>query len=120
MSHSDHHHSLNAAFWLTAVFAVVELVGGLMANSLALLADAGHMVSDVAALGLAMLAGRIAQRPAHAQMTYGYGRAKVLAAQMSGLMLWFLSGWIIWEAADRLANPPVVQGGMVLLIASIG
>ncbi len=120
MSHVHHHHALNAAFWLTAAFAVVELVGGLMANSLALLADAGHMVSDVAALGLAMLAGRIAGRPAHRQMTYGYGRARVLAAQVNGLMLWFLSGWIVWEAAGRLANPPVVQGGMVLWIASIG
>jgi len=120
MSHANHHHALNAAFWLTAAFAVVELVGGLMANSLALLADAGHMVSDVAALGLAMFAGRIAGRPAHRQMTYGYGRAKVLAAQVNGLMLWFLSGWIVWEAAGRLANPPVVQGGMVLWIAAIG
>jgi len=120
MSHANHHHALNAAFWLTAAFAVVELVGGMLANSLALLADAGHMVSDVAALGLAMLAGRIAGRPAHSQMTYGYGRAKVLAAQVNGLMLWFLSGWIVWEAAGRLANPPVVQGGMVLWIATIG
>jgi len=121
MSHAGHHHhALNAAFWLTAVFAVVELVGGFMSNSLALLADAGHMVSDVAALGLAMLAGRIAGRPAHNQMTYGYGRAKVLAAQVNGLMLWFLSGWIVWEAAGRLAEPPDVQGGMVLWIAAIG
>jgi len=120
MIHADHHHSLNAAFWLTAVFALVELAGGLMANSLALLADAGHMVSDVAALGLAMLVQRIAGRPAHTQMTYGYGRAKVLAAQGSGLMLWFLSGWIVWEAVDRLVNPPIVQGGIVLLIAAIG
>jgi len=120
MSHANHHHALNAAFWLTAVFAVVELVGGFMSNSLALLADAGHMVSDVAALGLAMLAGRIALRPAHGQMTYGYGRAKVLAAQMNGLMLWFLSGWIVWEAVGRLASPPSVQGGMVVWIAVIG
>jgi len=121
MSHADHHHhSLNAAFWLTAVFAVVELVGGLMANSLALLADAGHMMSDVAALALAMLARAIAARPAHAQMTYGYGRAKVLAAQFNGMALWFLSGWIIWEAVGRLSNPPVVQGTLVIWIAGIG
>jgi len=118
--HSHHHTSLNAAFWLTAVFAVVELVGGLMANSLALLADAGHMVSDVAALGLAMLASRIANRPPHAGMSYGYGRAKVLAAQFSGLMLWFLSAWIAWEAVGRLAEPPTVQGGVVMLIATVG
>jgi len=121
MSHAGHHHhGLNAAFWLTLAFAVVELVGGLTANSLALLADAGHMVSDVAALGLAMLARRIATRAAHAEMTYGYGRARVLAAQMSGLMLWFLSGWIAWEAANRLLAPPVVQGGVVLVIATVG
>ncbi len=120
MSHAGHYHALSAAFWLTAVFAVVELFGGLMANSLALLADAGHMVSDVGALGLAMLARHIAGRPAHAQMTYGYGRAKVLAAQANGLMLWFLSGWIVWEAVGRLADPPEVQGGMVLLIAALG
>ena len=92
----NHHHSLNAAFCLTAVFAIVELVGGFMANSLALLADAGHMMSDVAAMALAMLARAIAARPAHAQMTYGYGRAKVLAAQFNGMALCFLSGWIIW------------------------
>jgi len=120
MSHADHHHSLNAAFWLTAVFAIVELVGGLMANSLALLADAGHMMSDVAALALAMLARAIAARPAHAQMTYGYGRAKVLAAQFNGMALWFLSAWIIWEAVARLSNPPEVQGMLVLWIAAIG
>ncbi|MFQ5346091.1 MAG: cation diffusion facilitator family transporter [Mariprofundus sp.] len=121
MAQADHqHHALSTAFWLTAAFAVVELVGGFMANSLALLADAGHMVSDVVALGLAMFAGRIAGRPAHAQMTYGYGRAKVLAAQANGLMLWFLSGWIVWEAAGRLAHPPVVHGGMVLWIAAAG
>jgi len=122
MSHAGHHHhhGLNTAFWLTLVFAVVEVVGGVTANSLALLADAGHMASDVAALGLAMLAQRIAGRAAHAQMTYGYGRAKVLAAQMSGLMLWLLSGWIAWEAAGRLLDPPVVQGGVVLVIAAVG
>jgi len=121
MSSTDHHHhSLNAAFWLTAAFALVELVGGLMANSLALLADAGHMVSDVIALGLAMFARRIAERPAHTQMTYGYGRAKVLAAQANGLMLWFLSGWIAWEAVGRLSTPPDVHGEMVLWIAAVG
>lgn len=119
MSH-NHHHSLNAAFWLTAAFAVVELAGGLMANSLALLADAGHMISDVVALALAMLARTIAARPAHAQMTYGYGRAKVLAAQFNGMALWFLSGWIVWEAIGRLSNPPLVQGALVIWVATAG
>jgi len=118
--HHNHHHALNSAFWLTALFAGVELIGGWMANSLALLADAGHMISDVAALALALFAGRIARRPAHQQMTFGYGRAKVLAAQVNGLMLWFLSGWIVWAAVGRLADPPPVQGATVLWIAAIG
>ena len=120
MSHVGHSHPLNAALWLTAAFMLAEFVGGYMASSLALMADAGHMASDVMALGLAMVAQRIATRPAHAGMTYGYGRVKVLAAQVNGLTLWFLSGWIVWEAIGRLASPPTVQGEMVLVIASIG
>ena len=96
------------------------MLGGWMANSLALLADAAHMVSDVVALALAAIAGRIALRPAHAEMTYGYGRAKVLAALANGLGLWFLSGWIFWEATGRLASPPEVAGELVLAIAAIG
>ncbi len=119
MNH-NHQQGLGIAFWLTLAFAGVELVGGFVANSLALLADAWHMLSDVAALGLAMLAGRIAMRPAHETMTYGYGRARLLAAQFNGLMLWFLCGWIIWEAVDRLQAPPAVQGSMVLWIAAAG
>ncbi|MDQ7010361.1 MAG: cation diffusion facilitator family transporter [Mariprofundaceae bacterium] len=118
--HKHAHHSLKAALWLTASFALVELVGGLLAGSLALLADAGHMVSDIVALGLAVLAGNIAKRPPHARMTYGYGRARVLAAQFNGLGLWFLSGWIVWEGIGRLSSPPPVNGGMVLSIAVIG
>ncbi len=115
-----HHHPLRAAFWLTAVFALVEVAGGLWANSLALLADAAHMLSDVVALGLAMLARRIASRPAHEKMTYGYGRAKVLAAQLNALMLCFLSGWIVWEAAGRFGHPPEVGGMTVLWVAAAG
>ncbi len=120
MSHAGHNHGLGAALWLTAMFMVVELVGGYIADSLALMADAGHMASDVAAIGLAMVAQKIAARPASPHMTYGYGRAKVLAAQLNGLSLWFLCGWIVWEAVSRLAHPPVVQGGLVLWVASVG
>jgi len=115
-----HHHSLNAAFWLTAVFAIVEVVGGVISNSLALLADAVHMISDVAALGLAMLAQRIAARPAHAHMTFGYGRAKVIVAQLNGMALWLLSGWIVWEAMGRVSHPPVVHGEWVIWVAGFG
>lgn len=120
MNHRHHGGQLRAALALTAVFATVELVGGWLAHSLALMADAVHMTSDVVALMLAVLAQRIAKRPAHAGMTFGYGRARVLAAQANGLALWFVSGWIAWEAFGRLTVPPTVHGGTVLAIASIG
>jgi len=115
-----HHHKLDAALGLTLLFAIVELIGGLASNSLALLADAAHMTSDVIALALAAFAGRVALRPAHHGMTYGYGRARVLAAQLNGFALWFLSGWIAWEATGRLAAPPVVQGNIVIAIGALG
>jgi len=115
-----HHHKLDAALGLTLLFALVELVGGYLSHSLALLADAAHMSSDVVALALAAFAGRLSLRPAHNAMTYGYGRARVLAAQLNGFALWFLSGWILWEAAVRLSAPPVVHGGMVIAIGALG
>jgi len=112
--------SLQPALILTGVFALVELAGGWLSGSLALMADAVHMVSDVAALGLAALAQRIALRPAHDGMTYGYGRVQVLAAQVNGLGLWFLAGWIAWVALERLASPPPVEGGLMLAVAVVG
>ncbi|MDT8376251.1 MAG: cation diffusion facilitator family transporter [Mariprofundaceae bacterium] len=117
--HSDHGH-LNAALALTALFAAVELAGGLISGSLALLADAGHMVSDVAALAIASVAAQIAGKPAHKGMTYGYGRAKILAAQINGLALCFLAGWIVWEAVGRIVSPPEVDGSIMLAVAFIG
>ena len=118
-SHSGNDH-LNAALALTALFAVVELAGGLISGSLALLADAGHMASDVAALAIASVASYIARKPAHKGMTYGYGRARIIAAQVNGLALCFLAGWILWEAFDRLLSPPEVDGSIMLIIAFIG
>jgi len=117
--HHDHHH-LHLALWLTALFALVELGGGLYSGSLALLADAGHMASDVVALAIAVAASTLAARPAHAGMTYGYGQVRILAAQFNGLLLWFLAGWIVWEAVDRLLHPPLVAGGVVMAIALLG
>jgi len=120
-SSADHvHHHLDMALLLTAVFAIVEFAGGWISNSLALLADAVHMSSDVVALAIAAFAGRLALRPAHNGMTYGYGRAKVLAAQANGVALWFLSGWIVWEAFGRLTEPPEVRGGIVIAVAFVG
>jgi len=126
--HNDHHghhhpsaHShLNAALLLTALFAVVELIGGLISGSLALLADAGHMVSDVASLAIASVAAHIAVRPANKGMTYGYGRARIIAAQINGLALCFLAGWIVWEAVGRIVSPPEVDGSIMLAVAFIG
>ncbi|MDX8406382.1 MAG: cation diffusion facilitator family transporter [Mariprofundus sp.] len=118
--HGHHHHHLDAALLLTALFAVVELFGGWLSHSLALLADAVHMTSDVMALALAAFASRLAQRPAHKTMTYGYGRSRVLAAQVNGVALWFLSGWIAWEAVERIMNPPQVSGAIVMVIALAG
>jgi len=119
-SHGHSHNHLNSALLLTALFAVVELVGGLVSGSLALLADAGHMVSDVASLTIAAIAARIASRPAHAGMTYGYGRARIIAAQINGLALCFLAGWIVWEAVGRIVSPPQVDGSIMSVIALIG
>jgi len=120
MTHEHSQHNLNAALVLTAVFAAVELAGGWISGSLALLADAVHMVSDVVALGLAALAQRIAVRPAHAGMSYGYGRARVLAAQVNGFGLWFVAVWIAWEAVGRIHSPPHVQGALMLSVATAG
>jgi len=121
LTHHEHSlNKLNAALLLTAVFAVVELAGGWISGSLALLADAVHMVSDVGALGLAGLAGRIAARPANAGMSYGYGRVRVLAAQVNGFSLWFVAGWIAWEAVGRIHSPPQVHGVLMLGIATVG
>jgi cobalt-zinc-cadmium efflux system protein len=118
--HHDHHAPLNKAVVLTTLFALVELGGGIVSGSLALLADAAHMASDIVALGLALMASRIARRPATARMSYGYGRVKLFAAQINGLALWFLSGWIAWEAFERLTTPHPVKGGILLAIAVVG
>jgi len=114
------HSPLKAALILTTLFAIIEMLGGWISGSLALLADAVHMVSDVGALALAALAQRIALRPAHAGMTYGYGRVRVLAAQANGLALLFVAGWIVWVAIERLQSPPQVQGGLMLAVAIAG
>ncbi|HXH72702.1 MAG TPA: cation diffusion facilitator family transporter [Mariprofundaceae bacterium] len=119
----DHHHTgspLNLAVMLTVLFAVVELAGGLISGSLALLADAAHMASDIVALGLALMASRIARKPATSRMSYGYGRVKLFAAQINGLALWFLSGWIGLEAFDRLSAPHPVNGPVLFGVAVVG
>ena len=103
---------------LTLGFAVVEVVTGFMSNSLALISDAGHMVTDAAALGLALLAQLIAKRPPSAR--HSFGRAEALAAFVNSLVLLVLVGWIVFEAAQRFTHPEQVHGATVFIVAAIG
>ena len=96
---------LGWALAITATFMVVEVVGGLVSGSLALLADAGHMLTDSAALGLALFAVVVSRRPPDARRTYGYGRMRVLAAFINGLALLVIAAWIVIEAVRRLDSP---------------
>jgi cobalt-zinc-cadmium efflux system protein len=99
---------------------VVEIVAGVLASSLALLSDAGHMLTDAAALALALAAARLAERGASGAMTYGLGRAEILSAQANGLTLLVLACLIVYGAIGRLISPPDVHGGVVLAVALAG
>ena len=108
------------ALTLTATFMVVEVVGGILSGSLALLADAGHMLTDTMALALAAVAFHVSKRPADARLTYGYQRFQILAAFVNGLTLLVIVGWILFEAIKRFLAPPDVMGGTMLVVASAG
>jgi len=105
---------------LTLGFAIVEVVTGFMSNSLALISDAGHMVTDAAALGLALLAQLIAKRPPSARHSFGFGRAEALAAFVNSLVLMVLVAWIVYEAISRFSHPEQVHGATVFIVAGIG
>ena len=105
---------------LTGVFMVAELVGGILSSSLALLADAAHMLTDVGALALSLFAIRFARRPATPEKTYGYLRAEILAALLNGVVLIVLSIFIFLEAWERLNRPVEVRGGLMLTVAAAG
>jgi cobalt-zinc-cadmium efflux system protein len=112
--------ALGAALALVLGFAGVEVIGGLLADSLALLADAAHMLSDAFSLGLALGASWLAARPASLQRSFGFRRAEILAALVNGLLLVALAIWIFVEAVQRLSSPPEVAGGTMLAIGAIG
>lgn len=112
--------ALAFALALTLLFAVIEVAAGFMSNSLALISDAGHMVTDAAALGLALLAQLVAKRPPSARHSFGFVRAEALAAFVNCMAMLGLVAWIVYEAVQRLAAPEPVQGGMVLVVAAIG
>jgi cobalt-zinc-cadmium efflux system protein len=127
MSH-DHKHDANeknlrrvmAALLLTGTFMVVEVIGGIISGSLALLADAGHMLTDTMALALAAVAFRVSKRPPDGKLTFGYQRFQILAAFVNGLSLLAVVGWILFEAINRLIEPNEILGETMLMVAAAG
>lgn len=129
MMHAHHGHGappagrerrVFAAMLLVAAFMVVELIGGILSGSLALIADAGHMATDATSLLLAWMAFRLARRPADRARSYGFHRAEILAAFVNGLAMIALVAWIAWEAIHRLMQPVEVMSGMMLAVATAG
>jgi cobalt-zinc-cadmium efflux system protein len=111
---------LRSVLALTAVFMVVEAVGGWLSGALALLADAGHMLTDVGALALSLVTAWVAQRPAGVNKTYGYLRWEILAALVNGAALFGIAGLIVFEALHRLQDPQPIQTGLFLAVAAAG
>ncbi|EMG28022.1 hypothetical protein X560_1185 [Listeria fleischmannii 1991] len=123
----NHNHAHNAnkktlfiSFLLIATFMIVEVIGGILTNSLALLSDAGHMLSDAAALGLSLLAFKFGEKKANNEKTYGYKRFEILAAFLNGLTLIVISLYIFYEAYHRFFAPPEVVGAGMMTISVIG
>ena len=111
---------LKIVFGLTSVYLVAEVIGGLVTGSLALIADAGHMLTDVAGLGFALLAIKFAEKPASPERTYGYYRAEILAALANAVILIGISFYILFEAYRRFRDPPEVASGAMLVVGGIG
>lgn len=105
---------------ITTVVMIAEIIGGLLANSLALLSDAGHMLTDILALGSSIVAMRFAQRPPTASKTFGFYRLEILAAFFNGMLLFFISFYIFYEAYQRLVHPEEIKGLVMLVVAAIG
>lgn len=111
---------LKLALALSCIYFFAELIGGFLTNSLALLSDAGHMLSDIGALALSLFAFRIARRPATVSSTYGYHRVEILAALFNGLTLWLIVGVIFAAAYNRFLDPPAVESYGMMVVASVG
>jgi cobalt-zinc-cadmium efflux system protein len=111
---------LAVALAIIATLMVVEVVAGVLANSLALLSDAGHVLTDAAAIAIALIAARLAARPPDGVFTFGLGRAEILSAQANGATLLVLAGIIVVEAVGRLSSPPDVDGLPVLVVGLLG
>ncbi|MEW9670278.1 cation diffusion facilitator family transporter [Ammoniphilus sp. 3BR4] len=128
--HDYHHHhdhtregnkkGLTIALLITTSIMLLEFFGGLLTNSLALLSDSGHMLSDASSLALSLFAIWFATRPASPNKTYGFYRFEILAALFNGVTLFIIAGFIVWEAYHRFLEPPVVASGMMMAIAAVG
>src|SRR5919204_2808988 len=123
--HHDHEHAnderrLATALALIAAFMAAEIVVGILAHSLALLSDAAHMVTDAGALVLALVAARLATRPARGDLTFGFKRMETLSAQANGLTLLVLAGLIVYGSVRRLVTPPPTAGLAVLVVSVVG
>lgn len=116
----QHSRAMHIALWIAFAFMLIEVVGGWIANSLALISDAMHLFTDVGAFMLSLIALKIARRPTTPTMSYGYHRAEILGALASSISLWALSGVLIYEAIMRLFHPPEVQGPVVFVVAFLG
>jgi cobalt-zinc-cadmium efflux system protein len=117
---AEHRRALKITFAITFAYFVVEVVGGILTNSLALLADAAHMLTDVGGLGLALFAAWMSQKPATPDKTYGYYRVEILAALANGVMLFLISFYILYEAYRRFQEPPEVASVPMLVVAAVG
>ncbi len=112
--------SLASVLVLIVGYMVVEVIGGILSGSLALIADAGHMLTDAASIGFALVALHFASRPASAERTFGYYRLEILAPLANALTLWLVAAWVIFEAYHRFFSVPEVEGGLVLAVGTVG
>ena len=119
-SHTANKKTLTISLVIITTYMVVEVVGGFLTNSLALLADAGHMLSDAISLFIALMAFKFSSKIADYSKTYGYKRFEILAAVINGATLILISVYIIYEAIERFQSPPEIQSGGMLIVAIVG
>lgn len=112
--------NLTSALVLIVSYMFAEIIGGILSGSLALIADAGHMLTDAASIGLALLALHFSTRPASARRTFGYRRLEILAALLNAVTLWLIAAWVVYEAYHRFTAIPDVKGEVMLTVGSIG
>ncbi|HEY7045546.1 MAG TPA: cation diffusion facilitator family transporter, partial [Nocardioidaceae bacterium] len=116
----DHRRRLTVVLLVTSVVVLIQIAGAVVSGSLALAADAGHMFTDVAAIGIALSAMTIAERSTTARSTFGLYRLEIFAAAVNAVILLAVAGWVVWSAVRRLEDPPEVESGLMILVALIG